>query len=113
MPNPVVHFEINGPDGAALQRFYAEVFDWTVNTDNPMGYGLVEAGEGGVGGGIASAPAPLATIYIEVNDPQAYLDKVKAAGAKVVQEVTEIPGMVTFAQFQDPAGNVIGLVKAD
>jgi len=29
------------------------------------------------------------------------------------QDVTEIPGMVTFAQFRDPAGNIIGLVKAD
>jgi predicted enzyme related to lactoylglutathione lyase len=26
--------------------------------------------------------------------------------------VTEIPGMVVLAQFADPEGNVIGLVKA-
>lgn len=42
-----------------------------------------------------------------------YLDKVVAAGAEKVQDVTEIPGMVTFAQFRDPAGNVIGLVKSE
>ncbi len=24
MPNPVVHFEILGPDAAALQQFYAD-----------------------------------------------------------------------------------------
>jgi predicted enzyme related to lactoylglutathione lyase len=26
--------------------------------------------------------------------------------------VTEIPNMVTFAQFADPQGNVVGLVKS-
>lgn len=29
----------------------------------------------------------------------------------VVHELTEIPGMVTFAMFADPDGNMIGLVK--
>jgi hypothetical protein len=29
----------------------------------------------------------------------------------VITPVTEIPGMVTFALFQDPEGNVIGLLK--
>jgi predicted enzyme related to lactoylglutathione lyase len=28
-----------------------------------------------------------------------------------VVPVTEIPNMVTFAQFADPQGNVVGLVK--
>ena len=26
--------------------------------------------------------------------------------------VTEIPGMVSFAQFADPQGNVVGLLKS-
>ena len=43
MPNPVVHFEIGGADGVALQQFYAAAFDWNVNAENPMQYGLVEA----------------------------------------------------------------------
>jgi hypothetical protein len=25
--------------------------------------------------------------------------------------VTEVPGMVTFAQFADPEGNIVGIVK--
>lgn len=28
MPNPVVSFEIRGPDAALLRRFYTEVFGW-------------------------------------------------------------------------------------
>ena len=111
MPNPVVHFEILGPDGAELQQFYSEMFGWTINADNPMSYGLVDTGGSGIGGGISQADTPLAAIYIEVDDPAAYLTKVVAGGAEIVQEETEVPGMVTFAQFRDPAGNVIGLVK--
>ena len=112
MPNPVVHFEILGADGDQLQRFYAEMFGWTINADNPMSYGLVDTGGSGINGGIGQAEASLATIYIEVDNPAGYLEKVIAAGAELVQEETEIPGMVTFAQFRDPAGNIVGLVKA-
>jgi predicted enzyme related to lactoylglutathione lyase len=111
MPNPVVHFEIIGRDGAALQRFYGEVFGWTINADNPMNYGLVTTGGGGIEGGISSGD-PRSTIYIEVDDPAAYLKKVVAAGATVVMDVTEIPDMVTIAMFSDPAGNIVGLLKA-
>ena len=113
MPNPVVHFEILGTDGDQLQRFYGEMFGWTINADNPMSYGLTDTGGEGINGGIGQAETPLATIYIEVDDPAKYLEKVVAAGAEVVQEQTDIPGMVTFAQFRDPAGNIVGLVKAD
>ena len=31
MANPVVHFEIMGKDGAALQKFYADLFGWTID----------------------------------------------------------------------------------
>lgn len=113
MPNPVVHFEILGTDAEPLQRFYADVFGWAIDADNPMGYGLTDTGGGGINGGIARADAPLVTIYIEVDDPAQHLQKAVAAGAELVQEVTVVPDMVTYAQFRDPAGNIIGLVKAD
>jgi hypothetical protein len=113
MPNPVVHFEITGADGDQLQRFYGETFGWTINADNPMNYGLVDAGGEGIGGGIGQADTALATFYIQVDDPAGYLAKVVAAGGEIVQDVTEIPDMVTFAQFRDPAGNIVGLVKGE
>lgn len=112
MPNPVVHFEISGPDKAALQNFYRTAFGWSVNADNPMGYGMVDNQGEGIGGGLDGDEASV-TVYIQVDDPAAYLEKVKSLGGKVVTEVTEIPGMVTMAKFADPAGNVIGLVKAE
>ena len=52
MGNPVVHFEVLGKDGEALQSFYSDLFDWKINADNPMNYGIVDTG--GEGPGIAA-----------------------------------------------------------
>ena len=116
MGNPVVHWEIIGKNGPRLQQFYSQVFGWTVNADNPMGYGLVDGKEvGGVGGGIAAnsdGRSQYVTIYVAVPDLQAHLDKIQKLGGKTVQPPTEIPGMVTFALFTDPDGNLVGLIKA-
>ena len=116
MPNPITHFEIIGKDAKGLQQFYANLFGWKVEADNPMNYGLVEAQDGkGTGGGIGAGDgsASYVTIYAEVDDPQAYLDKAVSLGGKVVMPVTEIPGMVIFAQFTDPEGNLIGITKSE
>jgi hypothetical protein len=32
-------------------------------------------------------------------------------GGKTVVPVTEIPNVVTFALFQDPEGNMVGIIK--
>lgn len=117
MPAPVVHFEIMGKDVKKLQNFYKEVFEWSIMTNNPINYGLVEAtDEKGIGGGITSPKENednYVTVYIEVDDLQEYLDKINIAGGKTVVPVTEIPGMVTFAMFLDPEGNKIGLLKSE
>ena len=116
MPNPVVHFEILAKDGQAAKKFYSDLFGWTVDSNNPMEYGMVSAGgEGGIGGGIATAPEGtpgMVTVYVAVDDPQKYLDKVEQMGGKTVMPVTEMPDMVTFALFADPQGSLVGLVKA-
>ncbi len=114
MGKPVVHFEIAGKDGKRLQDFYANLFDWKINADNPIGYGLVDTGGEGIAGGITGTQdgaSPSVTFYIQVDDPQAYLDKIESAGGKTVMPVTVIPDMVTLAMFADPEGNVVGLVK--
>lgn len=106
--NPVVHFEIIGNDGAKLQEYYAKLFNWEVNANNPMNYGLVNAG---IGGGIGAGEGQRVTVYVAVDDLQATLDQAVALGGKVVQPITEIPGMVTLALFSDIEGNVIGIIK--
>ena len=115
MPNPVVHFEIVGKDGAALQQFYRDAFDWAISADNPMAYGLVTAQGEGIGGGVGAAmgPEPYVTVYIQVDDMRSALDRVKSHGGEVIVDITTIPGMVTFAHFLDPEGNLIGMVHSE
>lgn len=114
MGNPVVHFEIGGPEQDKLSKFYSELFGWDVHTMQPMDYGMVHTNADGKGieGGIPKQEGPWVTVYVEVPDPQAALDEAVGAGAEVVMPVTEMP-QVTMALFKDPAGNVIGIVKAD
>ena len=47
-----------------------------------------------------------------MDDLQSCLDEAERSGGKTVLPVTEIPNMATIAQFADPEGNVVGLVKA-
>ena len=109
----VTHFEITGKDGKKLQDFYSGLFGWKVDANNPMNYGMVEATENGIGGGISDSQdgKPFTTVYVEVDNAQTYLDKAVSMGGKVVMERTILPGMVAFAQFEDPSGNVIGLAE--
>ncbi|MCY4438400.1 MAG: VOC family protein [Chloroflexi bacterium] len=118
MPNPIVHFEIVGSDSAKTQQFYTELFDWTIDSDNPMGYGVVNTGsDRGIGGGIfgveEEGDRTGVKIYIEVDDLQTYLDKAEQLGGKTILPPTVIPDMVTFALFADPDGTLIGLVKGE
>jgi uncharacterized protein len=114
MSAPVTWFEISTSDVDGAWSFYRELFGWKVQEMDGMKYGMVDPGrEGAIGGGIGEAPEGQQVVfYIEVDDPQAYLDRIERAGGQTVVPVTEIPDMVTFAQFADPQGNVVGLVKA-
>ncbi len=116
MPNPVTWFEIIGKDAIKLQNFYRDVFGWKLSPPVPeMGnYSLFDNDGRGLGGGIGEGgegPARV-TIYIEVEDPQAYLDRVTRAGGKTLMEVTSVTDMVTIAMFADPEGHTIGLLKS-
>jgi predicted enzyme related to lactoylglutathione lyase len=115
MGSPVVHFEIGGPDDGPLLRFYGELFGWRLTrVHGGVNYTLVDTqGGGGVNGGIGKSGTgqPWASFYVEVDDLQAVLDTAVSLGAKTVLPVTEIPGMMAFAMFDDPDGLLVGLVK--
>lgn len=105
MANPVVHFEVLGKDGKKLQDFYSKAFGWKIDASNPMSYGIVDNAGQGINGGIAAgedSQSNQVTVYIAVDDTDAYLKKVESMGGKTIMPTTEIPGMVTLAQFADP-----------
>jgi hypothetical protein len=114
MGNPIVHFEIIGGDAPRLKEFYTQLFDWKIGELIPdMGnYGLIDGESSGLPGGIGqSDDGPRSTVYAQVPDLQAALDKAVALGGTVVMPPTEIPGVVTMAMFSDPAGNVVGMIQ--
>jgi predicted enzyme related to lactoylglutathione lyase len=95
-----------------LQDFYSGVFGWKIDASNPMNYGMVDnAGRASAAASQAATQTTSVTFYVEVDDPQAYLNKIESKGGKTVMPVTEVPGMVIFAQFADPEGNVVGITK--
>lgn len=114
MANPVAWFEVTGPDAGALQRFYTELFGWAIDASNPMSYGMVQAQEGGIAGGVGPSPDGSAqvTFYVSVPDLQAALDRAGQLGGTTVTPPMEVPDGPTLAYFTDPAGNRIGLMKA-
>jgi uncharacterized protein len=119
MKNPVVHFEILGPDGAKLIDFYRALFEWPIADNQLPGwphYGFLKA-DSGIAGAVGTsdtAPDGAVLVYVEVDDPQAYIDRATEMGATVAMPVTDVPGAeVTMAWLRDPQGNLVGLVKAD
>jgi predicted enzyme related to lactoylglutathione lyase len=123
MGQPVVHFEIMGKDGEKLQRYYAELFGWEIDTSNPMNYGMVPregntSAEGsGIAGGISGAmpgnedyPGHV-TIYVQVPDVEEALVKAEALGGTRVMGPEQPPGGPTIGLFTDPEGHVIGVLQ--
>ena len=110
----VIHFEVVGKDGPALQSFYSKVFDWNLDTNNPGGYGMYRPGDGeGIGGGIGTAQdggTGHVTFYVHAEDPEATLSRVEAAGGRVLMPLTEVAPETKVALFADPEGHIVGLM---
>ena len=119
--HPIVHVEIPARDLVAAGQFYAEVFDWQLDTSMPN-YPQFQA-EGGPGGGFVAvsdeasettlryAPGEV-LIYLDADDIDAALARVEAHGGKTLVARTEIPAIGYWAMFEDPTGNRIGLYSA-
>jgi predicted enzyme related to lactoylglutathione lyase len=112
MDAPIVYFELAGPDVQQLAAFYAQVFGWQ-SRPGPFPNYLSLGGEVGTerGAGFRQEAAPERVLYARVPDLQQTLDQVVAAGGKVLIPPTQVPGVVHFALFEDPAGNRMGIVQ--
>ncbi len=106
MGNPIVYFEIAGPDGPRLRSFFRRVFGWEIDDAAT----IASRSTGGLRGGIREDP-PDKVLYLGVDDIDAALAEVEAHGGSVVLPRTVVPDVVTFALFKDPAGNLLGLAE--
>lgn len=109
----VVHWEVQARDLERQQQFFANLFGWEIDTNNPMNYGMVSgAGKDTIGGGIGPAhdQASRVTVYVQVPDIDETLERATTLGAETMVPRMEY-GPVTMALFRDLEGNVIGLVE--
>lgn len=115
MANPFVHVELNTTDIAAAKSFYQSLFQWKLN-DVDMGggmqYTMIDVGEG-TGGGMMTHPVPGAPSmwlsYVLVDDIVAATAKARSLGAKVIQDVKEVPEAGTLSIIMDPTGAMLGM----
>ena len=114
MAAPVTHFEINARDSKRANQFYSSLFGWSIETvgdPTAMVYGMVNTGvKMGINGGIGQTQEgghAGVTFYVQVEDVQSHLERAAALGGRVIVPLTDVPGMVTFAQFADPEGNIV------
>jgi predicted enzyme related to lactoylglutathione lyase len=116
MGQPVVHFEVMGKDAEKLQSYYAELFGWRVDADNPMRYGMVQGEDAGIGGGIGGGMPNYeghVTFYVQVPDVEAALQKAESLGGKRTMGPASPEGsQVEIGMFADPEGHVIGVMRA-
>jgi len=126
MPNPFVHVELNTTDVDKAKKFYGQLFDWKLE-DVAMGpggppgllasegrYTMIKPGTG-TGGGMLKQPVPGAPsfwlAYVAVEDVAASTQKAKSLGAKIMLDVTEVPGAGWMSIIIDPTGAALGLWK--
>ena len=107
--NGIAHFDVAGPDAAALHRFYAQVFGWGVDERGP-GYALLHTPAGSADGAVVEADDASLTVGIVVNDLTAATDTATACGGTVTMPPTD-NGWVVKAQVADPAGNRLTLIQ--
>ncbi len=106
------YVELPVADVAAAKRFYEQVFGWSL-TDFAPTYAATITGDTDIGlqgDGSEATKAPLPVI--EVDDLEAALAAVQAAGAEIVRPIFAFPGGRRF-HFLDPGGNELACVKGD
>jgi predicted enzyme related to lactoylglutathione lyase len=111
MGKPVVHFEIGCRDTAKTQAFYSQLFDWDITKAGHAAN--INTGAAGINGHITALghePHNYVTVYVQVDDLQAYLDKATALGGKTLVKPVPIP-TGKFAWLADPDGNIVGLLQ--
>jgi uncharacterized protein len=120
MGRAVVHFEVVGKDPDAAQAFYASMFGWKIDADNPMKYGLVQREDNlnkdgiGIGGGIGAGPEGYGghvTFYVEVPDVEAALAQAEQLGGSRMMGPEDVAEGVQIGLFGDPEGHIVGVIK--
>jgi predicted enzyme related to lactoylglutathione lyase len=116
MPRPI-HFEIpvDNPDRAI--QFWGDVFGWQFSRWGDMDYWLITTGKEGPGidGGMLPRRDPAQPVVntLDVENLDAAVEKVTAAGGQIVLPKMAVPTVGWLAYFKDPDGNLFGMLQPD
>ncbi|MDE1924971.1 MAG: VOC family protein [Patescibacteria group bacterium] len=128
--NRVVHFEIQAKDADKIQKFYQDVFGWEITNAGAEygGYRMVKTGEPvpkdmasvGINGGISPRMSDLPAAggginafvcIIGVDDIDACIKKILAAGGTEQVAKTDVPHVGLLAYYKDPEGTIFGILQ--
>ena len=110
-----VHFEITAADVEAIAGFYAEALG-LVATPSPFlpGYALLGNAAGPLGAVMDRKFQSQSTIvWFGVEDIEASLAAIVAAGGRQAGDINAIPGQGRLAYASDPNGTIFGLKQAE
>lgn len=120
-PGTPGHFgwhELHARDQASAFTFYEHLFGWTAGEGVDMGplgiYQLFANGGEPVGGMMDKAdevPAPFWLYYVNVDDIEAGVSRVKEHGGQVINGPHPVPGGSWIAQCKDPQGALFALLE--
>ncbi len=114
MAAPLCHFEFMSDDPEKCKKFYSDVLGWTFDDSSMPDYTMINTG-GEPGGGLMQrpeqVPTPVLQSYFMVDDIDATLDKVQAAGGSTVVPKAQIPNVGFYAFFRDPEGICVGIFQ--
>jgi predicted enzyme related to lactoylglutathione lyase len=108
--------ELMTTDPPAAMKFYQQVFGWQPSDVMDMGpagkYQMFNRPHGMIGG-MMNKPPQMASanwlIYFRVPDVHAAVERIKAAGGKILNGPNEVPGGDWVVNAADPQGAAFGL----
>ena len=108
-----IWYELLTPDSDASKAFYDSVVGWSIGAkpEGDMDYRMIQAPDGAVGGVmqlnadmIAGGAKPTWLGYFGVDDVDAAVASITAAGGKVHLPAFDMPGVGRIAMVSDPQG---------
>lgn len=111
----LAYVQIPALDVHESARFYKDIFDWQIRHGSAAHLSFTDATGDIIGAfvtGRAISDSPGVIFYVYVHGLDATLEKMKAAGSKVIKE-PYLEGNLWVATLLDPAGNAIGIWQFD
>lgn len=108
MNNPVMRWQLISMNPEASEKFYTQLFNWTVNADNPLGYREISTrSDEGIPGGIWPSPpegASFVQLFVRVENVDDTLKTAQELGAKIIIPAQTLPDGETMAVIHDNEG---------